>query len=456
MQFIEQAIIAAIELAQRQDRVRPIYIAHSGGVDSQVLLYACAKLKNKGLIKQPLVACHIHHGLSQFADDWQRFCQNQASKLSVDFITENVELSINPQQSTEAVAREARYLAFQRLMPAHGLMLTGHHLDDQAETMLLALKRGAGVAGLACMNASTVLFHRQVIRPMLSVTREQIEHYAAEHDIEHIEDDSNVDEQFDRNFIRHQIMPLLQARWPSIGKTIARTAQNCQQSQVLLEQIAQEDLTKARTSNNSLNLAQLNQLTSERLNNLLRYVLMQEYAVTPSVAQLTEIKQQMVAANDKTPAVNISGITVRRFQQALYFTPEFNDVNQWLWQVNAPIIEGTQIDLPDGIGQLQFDGDDHGSMLAYQLRAPEPGQQVSVRFSHNNPTCLPEYRNHSKALKKILQELKIAPWLRKRIPFIYYDDELVAALGHFVCKDFTPTPSSTNFTLYYSFEQDSR
>lgn len=452
MHFIEQAILSTVKLMPE----RPIAIAYSGGVDSQVLLYAISQLKQRGDITNEIVACHIHHGLSRFADDWQVFCRQQAEMLNVGFITANVELKIAAQQSVEAIAREARYKAFNRLLPENSVILTGHHLDDQAETVLLALKRGAGVAGLSAMKSLTCLFDREICRPLLAISREQIEYYASTNDIEFIEDDSNTNEQFDRNFIRHQIMPVLSERWQSITHTIARSAMHCQQSQALLDELAQQDQESACNHDSALSIDKLMSLSLERRNNLLRFVLKCDYDVVPSSAQLHEINMQMNAQGDKTPEVRISDIIVRRFQQALYFTPVFGDVSHWSYTFAAEQLADVVVELPDNIGRVEFNDTPTNCTEKVQVLAPKDGQQVELRFTHNNPKCLPDYRNHSKELKKILQELKIAPWQRKRIPFLYYDDELVAAVGYFVCKPFAPNTSSTNLTLNYYFEQDSR
>ena len=141
---------------------------------------------------------------------------------------------------------------------------------------------------------------------------------------------------------------------------------------------------------------------------------------------------------------------------ALYFTPVFGDVSHWSYTLAAEQIADVVVELPDNIGRVEFKDTPTNCTEKVQVLAPKEGQQVELRFTHNNPKCLPDYRNHSKELKKILQELKIAPWQRKRIPFLYYDDELVAAVGYFVCKPFAPNTSSTNLTLNYYFEQDSR
>ena len=456
MHIIEQSLLDNLHCYAD----KAIYVAYSGGVDSQVLLFALSQLKQQQLISNQIIACHIHHGLSKNADSWQQFCQQQAAQLGAEFITARVDIDIESKSSLEALAREARYQSIQSLTPASSIILTGHHLDDQTETFLLALKRGAGVAGLSAMKSSTILFERQVIRPLLDVSRETIELYAASHELEFIDDESNIDEGFDRNFIRHSVLPVISERWPSFTKTVARTAHNCQQTQILLDDLASKDLETIELTNESLSVEPLLSLSKERFNNFVIYFLKHRFGTIPSSSQLVQIKQQMLSPVDRMPEIVLGDVGVRRFQQALYFTKRFQDVGDWQWlsHQDDAFADTHLITLPDSLGEVSIGlpVTPQNNAVIHQVRPPNSNQQVSIRFSHKNPKCQPENRAHSTSLKKVLKELNIAPWQRKRVPFLYYDEALVAVLGHFVCKEFKPDENSTKLTINYSFSQDSR
>ena len=450
MHPIEQQILDTIGLLPSQ----PIYVAYSGGVDSQVLLHALSQLHSRELIEQHITACHIHHGLNSKADEWQQFCLQQAQQRGVAFKTQNVEVTAKKQHSIEALAREARYQALTQMVPAQSLLLTGHHQDDQAETLLLALKRGAGISGLSAMQSQTSLFGLSVIRPLLNVSRAEIEAYASDNGLVHIEDDSNADQRFDRNFIRHSVLPLLQSRWPSIVQTMNRSSHHCDESQLILNEVAVDDIQQIEVEAGALSVTKLSELSKARFNNALRYYLKQGFSENPSSGQLLQIAQQCLAGQDKTPEIKLHHSVIRRFQDKLFVTPVLEDVSDWHYQLESL---NTLIELPDALGELTFSQSRlKPETRCWQIQLPEPNQKVTIRFSHKNPKCLPDYRQHSQHLKKVLQELKIAPWLRKRIPFLYYDDQLVAALGYFVCKPFVASDGETNLSLYCSFKNKSR
>ncbi len=427
----------------------PIVIAYSGGVDSQVLLHALASLKHTEQLSNTLIACHVNHGLSENVLNWETFAAQQCAKLAVDLKVFRVSVKPKAQQSLEAIARDARYGALQKVTDGSSIIITGHHGDDQSETLLLALKRGAGVKGLSAMAQSTSLGRNTLARPLLTISRDEIVNYAKKHHLTWIEDESNTDTSFDRNFIRQQIMPLLKARWPSISHTINRSANHCAEGQHLLNELAQQDLEKCIITETSLKVNELKTFSIARFNNIIRFFLSKHNGSMPSTEQLTQLFLQLDAKADKNPAIKIANSYFRRYKEGLYLTEFFADVSQWHCTVNLNEIALTpvQIELPDNLGHLSFnttpsnsiqttirDGARVGKQL--EFTPPLPEQSVKISFSHHNPRCLPDYRQHSRALKKVLQELEIPPWQRQRLPFLYYDNELVAVLGYFVCQQY--------------------
>ena len=448
MSVIEQALVCALS----KHPTMPLVIAYSGGVDSQVLLHALASLRQKNSanpsISNVMTVCHVNHGLSVNAGMWQDFAKEQCQQINLPLKICQVNVQAQAQHSLEALARDARYQALQSLYQEPAVILTGHHSDDQAETFLLALKRGSGLKGLSAMAEETRQGKDYLVRPLLHISRAQIVEYANEHDLSWIEDESNGDTRFDRNFIRNGIMPLLTKRWPSIVSTINRSSEHCQEGQLLLDELAAADLVTCQDEKYNLVVGALSHLSQARFNNLIRYFLTLNHCLMPSTEQLLQLYQQLSAAQDKNPSVKVGDHYFRRYKKVLTLTDDFEDVSEW--QANINLLEhNVSIELPDNLGRLKVIVGRHEQSEARQpmvnkqqlIKAPIKNQKVTVCFKHNNPKCLPDYRNHSRSLKKVLQELNIPPWQRKRIPFLYYDDVLVAAVGHFVCQDFIPKAS---------------
>ena len=449
MHLVELSLYSAISKYPKT----PLVIAYSGGVDSQVLLHALVKLKHAKSIPNPITVCHVNHGLSENAEKWQNFAKETCQKLKIPFVAHQVDIQPQAQQSLEALARDARYRVLQSLYKEQTLIVTGHHRDDQAETFLLALKRGSGLKGLSAMSVETTQGKDIFIRPLLSVSRTDIVSYAKEHKLEWIEDESNIDIQFDRNFIRQKIMPLLSERWPSITQTINRSSSHCLEGQLLLDELAKDDLANCLLHEKCLSVSELTKLSVARFNNAVRYFLAQQHYLMPSTEQLSQVRYQLLANENRNPAIKVAKNYLRRYKDALYLTPDYEDVSQWQQRIdciNQPSLNTSAlIELPDGLGNIAFTNNQHLELTNSEQRIilPTIKQKVTLSFCHNNPTCLPDYRNHSRSLKKILQELNISPWQRKRIPFLFYDDLLVAVIGYFVCKPFIPNENDPNISV---------
>ncbi|MCU7883559.1 MAG: tRNA lysidine(34) synthetase TilS, partial [Candidatus Thiodiazotropha sp. (ex Lucinoma annulata)] len=257
------------------------HLAFSGGLDSCVLLHLLAELRLQ--LPYELRAIHVHHGLQAEAGEWQRHCENICE--SHDIPLDNVQLTLTPiaGESIEAVAREARYQAFAECMGEGDLLLTAQHQDDQAETLLLQLLRGSGPAGLAAMPLLARFEPGWLARPLLQVSRLTLEAYAQQHALTWHDDPSNQNLRFDRNFIRHQVMPLLRSRWPAASMTLSRAARFSGELLTLVKEEAEEDLVKARYGDSdTLSITALKQLHSVRLRNLLRHWIAASGATMPN------------------------------------------------------------------------------------------------------------------------------------------------------------------------------
>ena len=414
-----------------------LVIALSGGIDSMVLLrLASIYAKEKQL---ECIAVHVNHGLSEHAFDWEAVCQAHCDLLSISLYIERVQLVVSAQDSLEEVARKARYQALEKHMQANSLLLTGQHQDDQVETLFLALKRGSGPAGLSSMPAVIPLSNGYKCRPLLTVSRSEIELYAQDNELEWVEDESNKDTRFDRNFLRHEIVPNLVQRWPSFASAVSRSAQLCAEQESLLSELLQPKLMAFQNAYQGISISQLNSESELARNMLLRLWLKQFAIPLPSQVQLQILWNEVAKAKeDANPQLELGAIQLRRFQDNLYCLPQYQDLSAWKKDLSDVL------DLPDGLGRLIFstgveergsnNKNDEQSLL---LRAPNQDEKIEVRFNVLGLTAHPETRERSRKMKKLYQEYEIPSWQRSRLPMIFYNEELAAIAGLFVCRTFS-------------------
>lgn len=395
-------------------------IALSGGLDSVVLLHLFSRLESV-----EVVAHHVHHGLSENADNWVQFCTQFCTDINIPLSVSHVSLDKKSRTSLEALAREKRYEVLKEGFNHNSYLVTGHHQDDQLETVLLALKRGAGLTGLQGIIAQQTLAFGHLIRPLLNFSREQLEGYAVQFELSWIEDESNVDQQFDRNFIRHSITPLLKARWPAITKTVARSANHCQSQHKLIDELTKSDFLACQPTAEVLGIDALKALSQTRRDNVLRYWFKQANYQYPSTKQLCAIWRELVLAqDDATPKIKLQGITVCRYREAIYLVKEsqlLNQPNKITWQGEK------QLSFCNGQIKLTFTAD-----KAFLKQKP----LVEICFRGDLSTdfsCRPIEREKSRSIKKLLHEYRVPPWLRHRIPLVFINGELVEVVGLFSC-----------------------
>ncbi|MDP5291634.1 tRNA lysidine(34) synthetase TilS [Oceanimonas sp. CHS3-5] len=415
----------------------PLYVAYSGGLDSTVLLALTARLATEQ--QRELVALHVHHGLQAVAEAWPAHCRQVAERLGVPFRVLRVKVDTGPRVSTEAAARNARYAALAAELPAGAALLTGHHLDDQAETLLLALKRGAGIKGLAAMPASKPLGRGVQLRPLLQLSRNELESFATEQGLSWVEDPSNADNRFDRNFLRNDILPRLLAQWPAFARTASRSAELCAEQLELAQALAEQDLRELETPANGLSIAGLEQLGPARRNNALRHWLSKR-GLHLSRSQLEVAWTELALARaDADPVLDIGGKTLRRYQQHLY-VPELKEQ-----PVALALIEPEQWeDL--GVGRLRMRRD-RGEAV---IRGDLPLNELHIAFGVTGLRAQPVGRSGSRPLKKLWQEYGVPPWQRPRVPLLMHKDKLVAAVGLFVCADYAAEPGQTGWQLEWA------
>jgi tRNA(Ile)-lysidine synthase len=448
-QLTERVAAQIAPLLPEQSR---ILIGLSGGVDSVVLLHLLHQLASK--FSWQLSALHVHHGISPNANAWVKFCTGLCASYDIPLAIKHVDIAPLREHGIEAAARKLRHAAFAK-QPCDVVALA-HHADDQSETLLLQLLRGAGVRGASAMplfskresnrdefppvraelveaNCDLVTSPpstgsartdsvRAIIRPLLHCSRQEILNYAAAYQLQWIEDESNADDSYPRNFIRHRVLPLLGEKFPAYRDTLARSAQHFAEASSLLDELAQQDGVQA-IDGETLAVAALQSLTPPRAKNLLRYFLHRSGATMPQAVQLDEMLQQLCnASEDAAVCVNFGDWQVRRYQGKAYVLRALGQFDKSVvmsWHGEA------QLDWPALNTAVQFKYTQGvGISLGKLQHAP-----VTLRLRQGGETLRPHPKAATRTLKNLLQENHIPPWQRDRLPLLYCGEELVCVVG---------------------------
>lgn len=407
-----------------------VALAYSGGLDSSVLLALASRYCAQKAI--PLYAFHIHHGLSPNADAWLKHCERQALAVGVKFFAQNVSLEGTAQHGIEQAARIARYQALAALCNTHltPLLLTAHHQDDQAETVLLQLVRGAGLPGLSgigLLHTDHALLNIGLAlgRPLLDLTRSQLEALARDFGLSWIEDESNADTRLRRNAVRQLITPVIEASFPGFAARVARSSGHVQAAQRLLDELAAMDLL-ACGQGGSLELAKLAGLSADRIDNLLRYWLQQQGLSLPSTAQLMQLRSQMLDASIQAhPLLHMAGATFERRAGLLTVSASVRDTDpptealMLHWHGEAEIV------IHEWQGKLVFEtvtgqGFDRKLLEAGLLSLRPRSGSERLKLADNRP---------SRTLKNLYQESQIPARERPWLPLLYVGETLAFAAG---------------------------
>lgn len=384
-------------------------------MDSVVLLHAVKQcLAGGGALR----ALHVNHGLQADSDEWEKFCRDLCRRWDVPLSVRAVAVPESG-ASPENRARIARYEAFSEALAPGEYLLLAHHLDDQLETMLLRLSRGAGTRGLSGIPARRELGEGIIARPLLRCPREALADYAKAQDLRWIEDASNRDTDFDRNFCRHEILPVIERRWPDFRRDWERSRELIAESQELLGELAELDLERcAGATENQLRIDALRQLSAPRLHNALRHWIEEGIRSPADPRKLRLLPHQLIAPDHATNAViDFRNHQVCRFNNELYLVPDLPPID--------PETRLTWNPSRDPILQLPDNGTLHAIPEAGEGLAGKPCQ---IRYRQGGETCRLA-RRPTKSLKKILNESRIEPWLRNRLPLLFDGDDLVAIPG---------------------------
>ncbi|UJF18886.1 tRNA lysidine(34) synthetase TilS [Vibrio sp. SS-MA-C1-2] len=419
--------------------VPSITIAFSGGVDSRVLLRNVSLWAKENDCLDRVNAVYIHHGLSVNSEIWAEKCQLWAEDEGIICYVERVDVSQDKGVSVEQEARNARYQALTPYVKPGGILVTGQHADDQVETFILALKRGSGPAGLASMPYQLSFAEGQIIRPLLTYSRQEIEVYAQQHRLQWVEDESNQDNKYDRNFLRNTLIPQFVDRWPGWKKAVNRTAKLCGEQEHLLNELTADKLQQAIFKDGSLQIDSLVRLSDALSRRLVRDWIKQKKQLEnsnitlPSEAQLQQIFHSVIDAKpDANPQVCWGDIQVRRYQNRLYIVE------------NLPSIEDLVIDiqldkwvrLPENLGEIRLQHRPFGDgNLRLPIELNEETQTalspITIRFNGSGIAIKPVGRQGKRKLKKLYQEYGVPSWLRKRTPLLFYGENLVSVADLF-------------------------
>ncbi|EOI3529426.1 tRNA lysidine(34) synthetase TilS [Cronobacter dublinensis] len=402
---------------------RQLLVAYSGGLDSTVLLHQLVRLR-EACPALRLRAIHVHHGISPNADRWAAHCQAMCHRWQVPLELAYVELR-EEGLGVEAQARKARYQAFEAALAPGEALVTAQHLDDQCETLLLALKRGSGPAGLAAMPAKLPFAGSVILRPLLNTPRAQLEAWADRHKLLWIDDESNQDDRYDRNFLRLRILPALEARWPHFTQAAARSAQLCGEQEQLLDELLAPELA-ALMEGKTLAIAPLESMSERKRAALLRRWLAALNAPMPARATLQRIWDEVAQSReDASPRLKVGDNEARRYQGRLWWIKARRGQRQTIipWQdASRPLL------LPQALGALAFGSEGDA------VRAPRAQEALSVRFSAPG-TLYIVGRDRGRPLKKLWQELQVPPWRRETTPILFYDEQPICAPGLFVTRE---------------------
>ncbi len=415
--MLEQRIAAALS-AVVPDNAQ-LVVAFSGGLDSTVLLHALQQLHDPARLR----AVHVNHGLHDQAVDWPEHCRRLCEQWSIPFTCLTVTVDPASGDGPEAAARFARYSALAEELAANEYLVTAHHQQDQLETVLLALLRGSGVHGLAAMPGRLERQGMTLVRPLLEFDRSELEASAHAAGLQWLDDPSNLDEAFDRNYLRHQVVPLLEQRWPAAARSVSRSARLAADAMHMLDALAAADCGEG-LRDNCLDLNCLRALEPARQRNLLRWACRRLKLSLPTEMQLGDALQSLLSERaDAEPLAAWPGTRIRRYREALWFYAEGADpgacrdeTDELHWDPRTTLrlgpVRGT-LSLADGSGSgvanTHLDG------------------EWRVRFRAGGEQLRPGPRAHRRDLKKLLQEAGVLPWMRKHIPLVYLDEQLLAA-----------------------------
>ncbi|MGR8947149.1 MAG: tRNA lysidine(34) synthetase TilS [Gammaproteobacteria bacterium] len=418
--IVKQVLLKADRALPSSDsHKRKLIIAYSGGRDSSALAHALAGCD---LDKRftPIVA-HVNHGLFDNSGDWETFCHRKATELGLDYSSHQVQERPGRGQSTEDWARKARYAWFKKITSFGDFVVTAHHLDDQLETFLLHLARGSGPHGLSAIRASQSFGNGFLIRPMLTIPKESINRYVAQHEIAFISDPSNANEQYDRNYLRHSVVPVLRKRWPKIAENVAHAAGVQQIIATELDNKASEILAAiSGDTDGDVSLEALNNLSSGQRFWFFRHWCVRRHLGLPERRHILEIEKSIFSNAPKaTLSITWKNAELNYYDGRLFLRrqpAEFNPATKYTWDLTAPL------NLANGtLEPIESRG------AGLDLRVRKSDCEVGF-YQRIGERCHPHTRQHSQSLKKLFQQWRVPPWERQTFPIVWINGDIAAVV----------------------------
>ncbi|WP_405234612.1 tRNA lysidine(34) synthetase TilS [Lentisalinibacter salinarum] len=399
----------------RGEPLPPLVVAFSGGADSTALLHAGVSLPDCRVR-----ALHVDHGLQEESAAWAEHCLRAAAGLGVECRVLRAEITREAidAEGVEGAARQARYRLLAAALEAGECLLTAQHRQDQLETVLLQLLRGAGLPGLAAMAAIAPLGAGRLLRPLLGRGRDELCDYLRARGIDWLEDPANSDPRFDRSYLRREIVPRLLARWPAADRNAARSARHLAEGAGLLRQLAAADLDRCDAGRGRLDAGRLRRLPRARQGNALRHWLRSGGCRAPDAQHLDRLLEEVVAGRGEQPRLRLGGAEICRYRDRLYM------LRGQPVEISAgplALVPGDTLELPGGLGRLALRP---GARTGLDPALVAGG--CDVRFRSGGESLAPAADRPTRRLKQLLREEGIVPWMRGRLPLIYCGDELVA------------------------------
>ena len=386
-------------------------IAYSGGIDSTALLYFSKKIARK--LNKKIRAIHVNHNLNKESIKWEKHCSNFCKDIEVPLIIKDLNIVINKGDSIEEIARKDRYKSICDEISIKTVMMTAHHMEDQAETFLYQLLRGAGAKGLSSMPEIKKYNNGYHIRPFIKFSKKNLENIVQHSNLDYVFDTSNNDINFSRNFIRKSIFPIIEKKWPSYASTISRSANNLAELVKLNDDLAKIDIKEYLLEDiNKINLNVKN-LDSYRFNNVIRFWIKKNNFRMPSLSQIESIYRDVfLAGKDKSPCFQCSEYEIRRFNDCVeIMSPltKHDSSKVYLWEFKKNLVITCL--------SINLSWDNLEDKLGFKVN-----RNVEVKFRKTGENI--QIGDSGKSLKDFMRENKVPPWMRDRTPLIYIDNEL--------------------------------
>ena len=416
-------------------------LALSGGLDSIVLLHLLHDhFKDKFSIR----VIHINHNLNTNSDAWSKFCKKECLKYGFEFLSK----SINPKNmgfGLEANARKKRYQVFKKLLNPGECLLTAHHKTDQLETILFRMFRGTGIDGLKGIIRKDHLGQNPIFRPLLNCSQSELNEYAKVQKLEWVNDDSNNDLSFDRNYIRKSIIPVIKKRWVSVEESVHRLSSIAEENQRILNELATEDLNEV-LDYDSVDLKIINHHSTPRIKNILRYLIAKNNMEIPSMHILNSGINSLFNSDNQSGEIKWSNHVIKKFNGRIYFlnmnsVMPYDSSDNISWSINQ------RIDLEDPVGSIEAKFTNGEGISSKKCSV-----NLSIKFRKGGEKILLNGSHHSKTLKNFLNEKKVLPWARDKIPLIYDNQELICVGDLWTNQNFIADSSERSFLIQWNTE----